>query len=260
MLIDRAVLDDDDGRPVYLRIADAIIAKVHNGELKPGDEYPSETDLATSLGVAHGTVKDAYEQVRAQGYMFTQRGQRSKVRAIAPVRTLSTSRYFRDYADSTAFAEDYGIRPDQHTVTVKMADATAGDAHSRLLNIEKGTKILRRSFVDYAAGIPCQIRVSVMPLSIVRDEIRDPERQPWPGGALAELRHLGFVVVDVPERARFRPPTADEARELGISKDQKIVEITRTFIARGGRAVECSEIVMPAEGVTLEWHTRLSES
>jgi GntR family transcriptional regulator/MocR family aminotransferase len=53
------------GRQLAQRLREAIAA----GELKPGERLPSTRTLAASLGVARGTVVEAFDQLTAEGYL-----------------------------------------------------------------------------------------------------------------------------------------------------------------------------------------------
>lgn len=52
-------LDNDSGKPVYLQIADAIIADIHSGRLKKGTALPGSRKLAQELNVNRNTVVEA---------------------------------------------------------------------------------------------------------------------------------------------------------------------------------------------------------
>lgn len=56
------------------QIAQALRIAVATGELKAGEFLPSTRALAASLGVARGTVMEAFEQLQAEGYLVTQVG------------------------------------------------------------------------------------------------------------------------------------------------------------------------------------------
>ncbi|PWJ47734.1 transcriptional regulator, GntR family [Quadrisphaera granulorum] len=63
---------DDHGRAglVERRLTDAIIS----GVLRDGERLPSEASMATSLGVALVTAREALEALRSQGLVVTRRG------------------------------------------------------------------------------------------------------------------------------------------------------------------------------------------
>jgi GntR family transcriptional regulator / MocR family aminotransferase len=65
------------GRRVGLE--QAIRAAVRNGRLEPGERLPSTRALARDLGLARGTVAEAYAQLAAEGYLRTSHGAPTRV-------------------------------------------------------------------------------------------------------------------------------------------------------------------------------------
>ncbi|VIO80638.1 PLP-dependent aminotransferase family protein [Bradyrhizobium ivorense] len=61
------------------QIAQALRAAIARGELKAGELLPSTRALATSLGVARGTVVEAFDQLQAEGYLESQIGAGTRV-------------------------------------------------------------------------------------------------------------------------------------------------------------------------------------
>ncbi|WP_456734207.1 MocR-like pyridoxine biosynthesis transcription factor PdxR [Bradyrhizobium sp. USDA 3364] len=56
------------------QLAQALRAAITKGELKAGEFLPSTRALSASLGVARGTVTEAFEQLQAEGYLESQVG------------------------------------------------------------------------------------------------------------------------------------------------------------------------------------------
>jgi GntR family transcriptional regulator/MocR family aminotransferase len=63
------------GRQLIRRLREAIAT----GALKPGERLPSTRMLASSLGIARGTVVEAFDQLRAEGYLDTKVGAGTRV-------------------------------------------------------------------------------------------------------------------------------------------------------------------------------------
>ena len=56
------------------RIAERFVTAIALGEFVPGQQLPSERDLAASLGVSRTTVREALQRLHAAGYVTTRRG------------------------------------------------------------------------------------------------------------------------------------------------------------------------------------------
>ncbi|MFF5707219.1 GntR family transcriptional regulator, partial [Streptomyces sp. NPDC012794] len=90
-----AAVGGDKAVPRYLQIAEDIIQQVRAGVLKPGDQVPSEAEMAECYGVSGGTVRKAMLEIRASGLVDTRHGKGSYVKDRPPVRHRSSDRFRR---------------------------------------------------------------------------------------------------------------------------------------------------------------------
>jgi len=72
-------LSNNDPNPLYEQIKKQIIEQIMSGELPPGYMLPSIRALAKELGISVITVKKAYEDLEAGGYIVTNQGKGSFV-------------------------------------------------------------------------------------------------------------------------------------------------------------------------------------
>lgn len=75
------------GRQLAQRLRDAVAT----GELKPGERLPSTRTLAASLGVARGLVVEAFDQLRAEGYLDARVGAGTRVASTLSHEPLVTA-------------------------------------------------------------------------------------------------------------------------------------------------------------------------
>lgn len=64
----------DPERPIYLQIIEAFRLAAARGDLAPGDQIPSQRDLAQQLRVNPNTVQRAYREMEYLGLVETRRG------------------------------------------------------------------------------------------------------------------------------------------------------------------------------------------
>ncbi|OZM83196.1 PLP-dependent aminotransferase family protein [Pseudonocardia sp. MH-G8] len=67
--------------PVHLRLAGALRAAITNGRLPPGARLPASRILAVDLQVSRWVVTEAYEQLKAEGYLAARTGSGTTVAA-----------------------------------------------------------------------------------------------------------------------------------------------------------------------------------
>jgi len=60
--------------PLYKQIIEEIKRLIHEGALETGHPLPSSRTLAKKLGVNRSTIYQAYEELQAQGYLFSRPG------------------------------------------------------------------------------------------------------------------------------------------------------------------------------------------
>lgn len=61
-------------QPAYRQIADQIRDLIIEGQLKPGQQLPSEEQLSTNFGVSRNTIREALRTLSTQGLIATSRG------------------------------------------------------------------------------------------------------------------------------------------------------------------------------------------
>ena len=78
------IVNSADELPIYRQIMRQIIEAIAGGRLKPRDRLASHRELSEQLVIAPLTVKKAYDELEAQGYIETQRGRGTFVSAHLP--------------------------------------------------------------------------------------------------------------------------------------------------------------------------------
>src|SRR5947209_8002906 len=77
---------------IYRQIMRQITEAIAAGRLRAGDKLPSHRDLAEQLVIAPLTVKKAYDELEAGGYITSQRGRGTFVSASVPQPAPSDTR------------------------------------------------------------------------------------------------------------------------------------------------------------------------
>jgi DNA-binding transcriptional regulator YhcF (GntR family) len=74
-------LDPDDPKQPSLQIASMLRAAILTGKLAPGEQVPSQPELANRYGVARETIKRALDPLRSERLIITRQGSGTFVRA-----------------------------------------------------------------------------------------------------------------------------------------------------------------------------------
>jgi GntR family transcriptional regulator/MocR family aminotransferase len=100
------------GRWMY----EALRAEILEGRLHPGARLPTTRDLARQYGLARGTIVNAFEQLKSEGYIEGSVGSGTHVNRILPDELLQVPRehsYGPRAAHKAIRVSDYAERVDQ---------------------------------------------------------------------------------------------------------------------------------------------------
>jgi GntR family transcriptional regulator len=78
------LINPSDELPIYRQIMRQITEAIAGGRLKSGDKLTSHRELSEQLVIAPLTVKKAYDELEALGFIETQRGRGTFVCATLP--------------------------------------------------------------------------------------------------------------------------------------------------------------------------------
>lgn len=269
----RSVNRFDADTPLHRQIARVIRDAIADGTLAPDEKLPSEHDMAAMAAVSRNTMRDGIDHLVAEGLIIKRSGLPARVVTPPQVRRMSTQRYqealdlirANDGAHpmSSAFTDDHGVGWAEHNVLAKYSvgpvlntQAVPTEFLTRL-GLGPDAPVLVRDLIKQVRGKTVQLQTSVIPLELVAGTpVADPDRQPWPGGTIAELYSVGLVVTRVLEEVLVRQPTPRERQVLGMDAVGPVGEITRVFYA-GDRAVECSVAVIEAASYILSFETEV---
>lgn len=97
---------DRASRDLSKQLAQALRVAIRKGDLHGGEMLPSTRALAQALGVARGTVVEAFEQLVAEGFLESRRGASTRVtRTALQQRAVSTSERSRPPGRTRALPE-----------------------------------------------------------------------------------------------------------------------------------------------------------
>jgi GntR family transcriptional regulator/MocR family aminotransferase len=87
----KVALDPAAGTPLYHQVAESLRHDIAEGMLAAGAWLPSTRQLARDLGIARSTVVQAYEQLRAEGYIVGSLGAGTRVSERLPDRHVRSA-------------------------------------------------------------------------------------------------------------------------------------------------------------------------
>lgn len=104
---------------VYTQIADDLRSQIASGALRPGDDVPTEAELASRWHTSRGPIRNALAALRSEGLIETMRGRPARVIAGKPNQAVDVSVPF------TRWARELGMQPGAETQAVTLRRAGA---------------------------------------------------------------------------------------------------------------------------------------
>lgn len=241
-------------RAPFRQIADQLRRAVDGGQLRAGDQIPSESELASHYGVTHMTVRNAVQELKTEGLLRSEQGRGVFVRDSPPIRRLAADRFARRHRDQgmSAFtAEAQGIG--QPSVDNLAVDTVAPpDDVRRKLDLSPRARVIRRARRYLLDKMPVETAVSYVPLTLARGTaIARPNS--GPGGIYARLEESGHQLQRFTEDVSARMPTEDERLSLQLAKGEPVLIVERTAYDIADLAVEVCHTVKAARSYILEY-------
>src|SRR5262249_8787812 len=86
----RVTLNPADPRPMYQQLAAEIRDQIQTGELKPGEQLPTEAKFAERYDVSRNTIRLAIDVLRNEGLITSSQGRGNFVRAEPRMKYLAS--------------------------------------------------------------------------------------------------------------------------------------------------------------------------
>jgi GntR family transcriptional regulator len=218
--------------PMYQLIAHDLRTRIESGELRPGDQLPTELELRDRYGAARNTVRDAVRILAALGLVVTKQGQGTFVaRRLKPfVTTLSPSPEDgltgAEGIDAFTEARSQHRQPSASVPRVETLPATREIAGQ--LDVPEGTVVITRRQGRYLDRQPWSLQTTAYPMDLARQgAMRLLMPQDIPGGAFAYLRDtLGVAEVGHRDLIQVRLAREDEARFFALADSGRVAVIS----------------------------------
>jgi GntR family transcriptional regulator / MocR family aminotransferase len=196
-------IDQKSGQPLYRQIYSHVRQCILDGRLAPGARLPSTRQLAADLRVSRSTAVQAYEQLRAEGYIEGLGGAETRVSGALPDSFVRTGP--RD--------------SDPPTVTLRSSLVPSTRARSTLAAMRRTTTPFGLGPRAFRAGVPA---VDVFPVDtwgriMARRWSRTPARDLAYGEPFG-YRPLREAIADYLRAARGVRCTADQVMVVAGSQ------------------------------------------
>ncbi|TNY37304.1 GntR family transcriptional regulator [Thermomonospora catenispora] len=233
--------------PKYLQIAGHIRDRILRGDLQPGDEVPSERQIAAEWNVSRPTATKALEALRLQGLVESRRGSGTYVRNRYDLHRRARERYQRA-------SETGRIYPPNERAEIVAAELVPAPPHvAEALGLENGQQAVRRHRIIYRDDHPVEASTSWYPAAIAERAPRLLEHERILEGTLAYVESAtGRRARHAYDRVAARLAGGEELAVFGLAAPAAVLVIRHVVLDVDERPLEFAEAVYPPDAWTYE--------
>ena len=218
--------------PMYFRIEQGILEQIQSGLLKPGEQLPTEAELAERHGVSRITAKRALDDLVHQGLAYRQQGKG----------TFVASGRIRDISGFGSFSEDIRSRGLTPSSQVVLFQEVYPDAEIRTrLNLAEGKRAFLLKRLRLADGEPVAVETAHLPCGLCPGLLEEDLAKRSLFAVLRERYGLTPTWADAEIEARTA--TSHEADLLKMKAGRPVLEARRTTFTTTYEVIECVDSV-----------------
>ena len=221
--------------PLYRQIQALLLRSLREGEWKPGEAIPSETELAGRYRVSQGTVRKAIDELAAGNLLVRRQGRGTFVASHHEVRTQF--RFLRIRPDEVPVDGEPGPMPmTSHIIDCRRLRAPVEVA--RQLQLRTGEAVVQIRRLLEAGGRPTVLDEIWLPGARFRG--LSAERLSAYSGPLYGLfeAEFGTRMIRAAERLKAVAADAGLARELDVQEGSPLLLVERLTYTYEDRPVE----------------------
>ncbi|GHJ49333.1 GntR family transcriptional regulator [Catellatospora sp. TT07R-123] len=254
----------EDRRPPSRRIADELRDKIESGVYAPGEQLPSERELAATYQTARNTAREALAILQSEGLAAARHGKGVFVRQRRPLVRSGADRYSKRARDKSGLSPfrievmKQGRIPSTECRSVTQVPPPADVAER--LDLDPATDlVVRRENWYFADGEPVQIGVTYIPVPIVLGSPLATEKTLGRGSIYARFEDLGRSITRSREEISSRMPTPAEASGLMMPPGVPVIVVLHTSFDQDIKPFEVTRFVMRADLTGLDYHMPIED-
>ncbi|MGP4003617.1 GntR family transcriptional regulator [Streptomyces sp. 8N706] len=229
----------EEAQPKYLQIAHHIRDQILRGDLRPGDEVPSERQLAVDWSVSRPTAARALEALSHQSLVEKRQGSGTYVRGLA-VNRRARELYGRAKQTGKIYT------PGEYAVITSAGLLEAPEHVAEALNLAAGTRAVHRRRVTNNESGPITLSTSWFAPEVGEraPKLMDPDR--IREGTLMYVENMtGRQGSYAEDRMCARLATDEEAADLQLGSGSAVLIVHHVVYDLQDRPLEFAEATYP---------------
>lgn len=238
----------EGGLAKFRQIAEHFRGRILGGELRAGDEVPSERALALEYGVSRPTATKALELLRSQGLVHSIQGSGTYVLDVA-VNRRPSERYQRARSAGRIYA-------DGERAEILAAEIVESPPEQvvRALRLPPRTAAIRRRRVTWDGDRRAEVSTSWFSAELAATAPRLLSTERIRSGTLAYVEdRTGRVGTYARDRTSARAAGTADARELGLPRPTTpVLVVEHLVLDQADKPLEFAEAIYPPDRWTYE--------
>jgi GntR family transcriptional regulator, histidine utilization repressor len=207
--------------PAYQQIKEYVLAAIHAGEWREGDQIPSENELVRRFGVARMTVNRAIRELAAEGVLTRSQGAGTFVAA---------TKYQSTLIEIKSIADEIRARGHIHSAEVLKLQAVKADAAlAAEMAVALGSKLFHSLILHYENGVPIQLEDRWVNPALAPDYLGQDYTRSTPNEYLMRAAPLARVEYRI-EASR---PDRTARAKLAMERDEPCLVLHRRTFSAG---------------------------
>ncbi|MEU0806050.1 GntR family transcriptional regulator [Streptomyces sp. NPDC005970] len=231
----------EEAQPKYLQIAHYIRDQILRGDLRPGDEVPSERQLAADWNVSRPTAARSLQALSHQGLVEKRQGSGTYVRS------LEVNRRARElYGRARQTGKIYS--PGEYAVITSAGWLEAPGHVAEALNLAKDRRAVHRRRITNDQSGPITLSTSWFPPEVGQraPKLLDPER--IQEGTLMHVEKMtGRRGSYAEDRMCARAATEEETADLRLAPASPVLIVHHVVFDLQDRPLEFTEATYPPD-------------
>ncbi|MFF5130760.1 GntR family transcriptional regulator [Streptomyces syringium] len=244
MTVPKTEVDSLDRRSLHERIAADLRDEIMSGDLPPGANLPSTTQLKARFDASNATVQKALQLLKDEHLVIGRPGaavtvREHRQRTMRPAAYMAPSKAGEPYRWLTEASKQGG---QARSKLIEVAEVAPAADVSAALRLPEGGMALLRCQLLLINDEPVELVKSYYPLEIVRGTAMT-ERRKIKGGTPTLLNDLGFPPRLSVDRVSARIPTQEQYNALRLPSDLPVLRTLRVVYSDNERPIEATVMV-----------------
>lgn len=237
-------LQRDGAIPLHAQITEDLRRQIKGDELKSGENFPSERELAERYGVSRMTVRQALRHLRQENLIYHERG----VGSFVTSRKLDV--HTRNLSGFSEEMVSLGLSPSSRILQLQAE--TANEQVRRDLDLPDGAQVFRLERLRLADDEPMAFETTFLPAEICPglDEIDLTKNSLYQ--VLIEkynLRmHHAAEILEAAAANRFL------SKQLGIKANAPVLVVRRVVFTESNQPIESAHTTYRADRYRATFH------